>query len=173
MEAIGTRDLGDAVDEARELVDFTTQQVQDARDALDSVQSPLLRGISLLLLSAGSLTSVTTALGQFDDWYLYTAFYLVTLVFFLLYTKAMAQSRRFTGVIFLGGIWTLLSFFSWVLVDGMAPQSLWYRGDVVFRSGTGALWGSVVLHMLVMLSLAGHWIFVGWNERRLENGRKR
>ena len=168
MEAIGTRDLGDAVDEARELVDFTTQQVQDAREALDSVQSPLLRIIGVLLLSAGVLTTLTTALDAFDDWYLYPAFYLVTVVFSLLYTKAMAQRRFFSGTVFLIAICGLLGFFSWSLTEAMAPQSIWFRSEVVFREGPRMLWISVGLHSLVALGLGAHWIF-GFAKRRRES----
>ena len=54
LERIGPRDLGDAVDEAREIVDFTAQQVREARTVLESIQSPVLKGIVALLVNHSS-----------------------------------------------------------------------------------------------------------------------
>ena len=120
------------------------------------------------LLSAGSLTSVTTALGQFDDWYLYT-FYLVTLVFFALHQSDGAEPAVHRSRIS-GWNLALLSFFpgfSWME---------WRRKPLVsrrcrFRSGT-ELSGDR-LCCTCWSYFPSQALDFRWMERELENGRKR
>ena len=88
----GGRDLKGAVEEAREIVDFTAQKVRDARELVASIHSPFLNGLlGFYALTAVIGTSIV-AVNGFRDWYMFLGMYTVIFVFL-----SLRRSYRPTG----------------------------------------------------------------------------
>ena len=161
LERIGPRDLGDAVDEAREIVDFTTQQVREARTVLESIQSPVLKGIVALFVLTGIVGTLIVALNPFQAWYMFLALFIVQFVFLLLYTKAHFDTRRLARGGFLVGN-VLLSIFAIVILeDQIAAREVWFGDEVIYREEVGALWAPIVMLGLFVMTLLFHFFGLG------------
>lgn len=161
LERVGNRDLGDAVDEAREIVDFTTRQVRDARSLVESIQSPLLKGLVVSFILLTFMLVGIVIFREFRSWYMFLALFSVQFVFFLLYTKAHFSKRRFSRIFFLFATGVSGLFSMVILHDKIEPRTIWYEGALVYRDEVGALWAPIILLGLWLLVLLFHFFVVG------------
>jgi nitric oxide reductase large subunit len=161
LERIGPHDLGDAVDEAREIVDFTAEQVRQARTVLESIQSPVLKAIVVLYVIIGLTGTVIVGLNAFQFWYMFLALFIVHFVFILLYAKAHFDSRRWARGGFLVGNLGLAIFSIIVLEDQISAREIWFGDEVIYREKVGALWIPIVMLGTFVCALLFHFFGLG------------
>lgn len=151
----------DPVQEAREIVDFTARKVRSARDFVRTMHSPYLGALLIIYLLAAIWGSWTVFATEFRDWYMYSAMFLVSFVFLLLYIKAHYQRRSvIKAVAFVANI-ALHSYWIWVLYDRIPARRVWYRTDVVLRPEVTGLWGPMILIALVVVGIIAHYAAIG------------
>ena len=161
LERIGPRDLGDAVEEAREIVDFTAQQVREARSVVESVQTPMLRGLVGYFIILGTIQTLIVAFHPFRAWYMYLVFVMVQFIYLLLYVKAYVDGRRIAGAILLLGNACLALFAMVILEDQIAGRIVWYGGETLFRESLSALWAPVAMQGIFIVLLVLHFFVLG------------
>ena len=161
LERIGPRDLGDAVEEAREIVDFTAQQVREARSVVESVQTPVLRGLVGYFMVLGTLQTLIVAFNPFRAWYMYLVLLIIQFIYLLLYVKAFVDKRRFAGVLLLVTNIFLALFSAFILEDQVDGRVVWFGGETVSREPVSALRGPIVLQILFSVLLTVHFFVMG------------
>ncbi len=161
VERIGTHDLQDAVEEAREIVDFTARQVDDFRSVVEAIHSPFLKAVMASYVLSALVGMLVFLTHEFRAWYMALAMYAVILVFLLLYVKAHYARRAFSRYFFallttaLGGFWL------WVMMDEIEGKKVWVDADLVFREPVVALWYPIALMGLVLVALLVHLFVLG------------
>ena len=161
LERIGPRDLGDAVEEAREIVDFTAQQVREARSVFESVQTPVLRALVGYFMLLGCIETLIVAFNSFRSWYMYLVLLIIQFIYLLLYVKAHVDRRRVAGAILLLTSVALAVFSCVILEDQVAARTVWFKGETVFRDAVNGLWVAIVMQGLFSLLLVLHFFVLG------------
>lgn len=129
------------------------------------VQGGLL--VYLVAATSGTLVAATTPL---HDWIMHLAMYLVLFIFILFYLRAHQLARRVARALY--GLATLgmLAFFSWALLDLIAPRLDVVEGVVVTGAGETVLGPTVVSRpeagLLVIpvvgLTATAAWLLFHW-----------
>lgn len=156
-----------AVEEAREIVDYTVGQVRDLGSVLSSIHSRYLIGLIVLYLVTAAFGTAVVFAGPFRDWYMFLAMFLVIFAFMLLYVKAHYRKRPIIKTITLTSTLLLHAFWGVVLHDRIPARRVWYGDEVILRPALPILWVPIGGLSLVALGLVLHYTLVGryWEKR--------
>ncbi|NUN14235.1 MAG: hypothetical protein HUU55_11450 [Myxococcales bacterium] len=127
-----------------------------------------------IYLIAAVWGSWTVFLSAFRDWYMYSAMFLVSFAFLLLYIKAHYQRKPIIkAVTFVANV-GLHSYWIWVLYDRIPARRVWYHSDVVQRPEVSGLWGPITLVGLVVIGVIAHYLVIGrvWDRAEMVSGTK-
>lgn len=156
-----------AVEEAREIVDYTVGQVRDLGSVLSSIHSRYLIGLIVLYLATAAFGTAVVFASPFRDWYMFLAMFLVIFAFVLLYVKAHYRKRPIIKTITLTSTLLLHAFWVAVLYDRIPARRVWYGDEIILRPALPILWVPIAGLSLVAVGLVLHYAVVGryWENR--------